>query len=183
MPLYFYAGDQQAGDRSGDNVAAWHSIEFGSIGLVNTLYNDSTPLEPETTFTRDDGVIVTRLADRGRDRHAKDSGVQDHYDHYLAHYWQFRTMRIQLEDYVPIGQSLIKVTWITESALGAKEFRVWYAGQNTTGQFWFNPQPEGQQANPNESAVVSHGSGTWNDDFEKISSTGHQHKYLSLIHI
>ncbi|MGB2533379.1 MAG: di-heme oxidoredictase family protein, partial [Porticoccaceae bacterium] len=177
MPLYFYAGDQQAGDRSGDNVAGWHSIEYGNIGLVNTLYNDSTPLEPETTFTRDDGVIVTRLADRGRDRHAKDSGVQDHYDHYLAHYWQFRTMRIQLEDYVPIGQSLIKVTWITESALGAKEFRVWYAGQNTTGQFWFNPQPEGQQANPDESAVVSHGSGTWNDDFEKISSTGQQHKY------
>ena len=177
MPLYFYAGDQQAGDRSGDNVANWHSIEYGNIGLVNTLYNDSTAQEPETTFTRDDGVIVTRLADRGRDRHAKDSGVQDHYDHYLAHYWQFRTMRIQLEDYVPTGQSLIKVTWITESALGAKEFRVWYAGQNTTGQFWFNPQPEGQQANPNESAVVSHGSGTWNDDFQKISSTGHQHKY------
>ena len=146
-------------------------------GEVVPLYNASTLLEPETTFTRSDGVIVTRIADRGRDRHHKDSGVQDHYDHYLAHYWQYRTMRIQLEDYVSKGQSLIRVTWITESALGAKEFRVWYSGQNTTGQFWFNPQPVGQQANPNEPGVVSHGSGTWNNDFVKTSSSGLQHKY------
>jgi CxxC motif-containing protein (DUF1111 family) len=146
-------------------------------GEVVPLYNASTALEPETTFTRSDGVIVTRIADRGRDRHHKDSGVQDHYDHYLAHYWQYRTMRIQLEDYVSKGQSLIRVTWITESALGAKEFRVWYSGQNTTGQFWFNPQPFGQQANPNEPGVVSHGSGTWNNDFVKTSSSGLQHKY------
>jgi CxxC motif-containing protein (DUF1111 family)/predicted lipoprotein with Yx(FWY)xxD motif len=176
-PLYFYAGDQQPGDRSGDNVASWHSIEYGNIGQVNKLYNDSTDLEPVTAFTKDNGVIVTRIADRGRDRHAKDSGVQDHYDHYLAHYWQYRTMRIQLEDYVPTGQSLIKVTWITEAALGAKEFRVWYAGQNTSGQFWFNPQPAGQQANPNEPGVHYHGSGTWNVDFEKTSNLGGQHKY------
>ena len=146
-------------------------------GEVVPLYDASTALEPETTFTRSDGVIVTRIADRGRDRHAKDSNFQDHYDHYLAHYWDFRTMRIQLEDHVAKGQSLIRVTWITESALGAKEFRVWYSGQNTTGQFWFNPQPVGQQANPNEPGVVSHGSGTWNDDFVKISSSGLQHKY------
>ena len=176
-PLYFYAGDQQPGDRIGDNVAGWHSIEYGNIGQVNKLYNDSTDLEPVTAFTRNNGVIVTRIADRGRDRHAKDSGVQDHYDHYLAHYWQYRTMRIQLEDFVPTGQSLIKVTWITEAALGAKEFRVWYAGQNTSGQFWFNPQPAGQQANPNEPGVHYHGSGTWNVDFEKTSNLGGQHKY------
>ena len=69
-------------------------------GEIVPLYNASTVLEPETTFTRSDGVIVTRIADRGRDRHHKDSGDQDHYDHYLAHYWQYRTMRIQLEDYV-----------------------------------------------------------------------------------
>ena len=176
-PLYFYAGDQNAGDRTGDSVSGWHSIEYGNIGQINKLYNDSTPLEPVTSFVRDDGVIVTRIADRGRDRHAKDSGFQDHYDHYLAHYWQFRTMRIQLEDYVPLGQSKITVTWITEAQLGAKEFRVWYAGQNTSGQFWFNPQPLGQQANPNEPAVVYHGSGTWNNDFVKTSSQGGQHKY------
>jgi CxxC motif-containing protein (DUF1111 family) len=175
-PLYFYAGDQNPGDRTGDSVSGWYSIEYGNIGQINKLYNDSTPLEPVSSFVRDDGAIVTRIADRGRDRHAKDSGFQDHYDHYLAHYWQFRTMRMQLEDYVPLGQSKISVTWITEAALGAKEFRVWYAGQNTSGQFWFNPQPLGQQANSAESAVVSHGTGTWNNDFERVGP-GTQYKY------
>ena len=44
-PLYFYAGDQNPGDRSGDSVSGWHSIEYGNIGQINKLYNDSTPLE------------------------------------------------------------------------------------------------------------------------------------------
>ncbi|MDG1694547.1 MAG: di-heme oxidoredictase family protein [Porticoccaceae bacterium] len=181
-PLYFYAGDQAPDERAGDNVSGWHSIEYGNIGQINKLYNDSTELEPIVSFIRDDGAVVTRLADRGRDRHAKDSGFQDHYDHYLAHYWEYRTMRIQLEDYVPNGQSLIKVTWITEAKLGAKEFRVWYSGASTTGQFWFNPQPIGQQANPNEPGVGYHGSGTWDDNFVKTSSEGGQHKYtLSIV--
>jgi CxxC motif-containing protein (DUF1111 family)/predicted lipoprotein with Yx(FWY)xxD motif len=176
-PLYFYINDTAVGQFNGDNAPGWHSVVYQEVGDVQMLYSANTVLEPATSFETDEGVIVTRLADRGRDRHAKDSGIQDHYDHYLAHYWQYRTMRIQLEDYVPTGQSLIKVTWITESALNAKEFRVWYSGQNTTGQFWFNPQPEGAQANPNEPGVAYHGSGTWNNDFEKISSTGQQHKY------
>jgi CxxC motif-containing protein (DUF1111 family) len=176
-PLYFYVNDTAVGQFNGDNAPGWHSVVYQEVGDVQMLYGANTVLEPSTSFETDEGVIVTRLADRGRDRHAKDSGIQDHYDHYLAHYWQYRTMRIQLEDYVPTGQSLIKVTWITESALGAKEFRVWYSGQNTTGQFWFNPQPVGAQANPNEPGVAYHGSGTWNNDFEKISDTGQQHKY------
>ena len=176
-PLYFYVNDTAIGQFNGDNAPGWHSVVYQEVGDVQMLYGANTVLEPSTSFETDEGVIVTRLADRGRDRHAKDSGIQDHYDHYLAHYWQYRTMRIQLEDYVPTGQSLIKVTWITESALGAKEFRVWYSGQNTTGQFWFNPQPVGAQANPNEPGVAYHGSGTWNNDFEKISDTGQQHKY------
>jgi CxxC motif-containing protein (DUF1111 family)/predicted lipoprotein with Yx(FWY)xxD motif len=176
-PLYFYAFDDSPGVFSGDLSLGWHSVIYQEIGSVRMLYDASTEFEPVTSFVADDGVVITRIADRGRDRHAKDSSVQDHYDHYLSHYWQYRTMRIQLEDYVPLGQSLIKVTWITESALGAKEFRVWYAGQPTTGQFWFNPQPAGQQANPNEPGVHYHGSGTWDDNFEKTSDVGGQHKY------
>ncbi|MFP6833498.1 MAG: hypothetical protein VB914_01270, partial [Porticoccaceae bacterium] len=164
-PLYFYINDTAIGQFNGDNAAGWHSVVYQEVGDVQMLYGANTALEPSTTFATADGVIVTRLADRGRDRHAKDSGIQDHYDHYLAHYWQYRTMRIQLEDYVPTGQSLIKVTWITESALGAKEFRVWYSGQNTSGQFWFNPQPVGAQANPNEPGVTYHGTGEWDNNF------------------
>ena len=174
-PLYFYVGDQQPGQTNGDGIPGWHKVEYGTTGALVNLYNESTPLEPVASFVRDDGVVVTRIADRGRDRHAKDSAFQDHYDHYLAHYWEYRTMRIQLEDYVPTGQSKITATWITEAELGAREFRVWYAGDPTvTGKFFFNPPSAPQGTND---GVVYHGSGTWNDDFEKISDQGGQHKY------
>ena len=174
-PLYFYVGDQQPGETNGDGIPGWHKVEYGTTGAIVNLYNEGTPLEPVASFVRDDGVVVTRIADRGRDRHAKDSTFQDHYDHYLAHYWEYRTMRIQLEDYVPTGQSKISATWITEAELGAREFRVWYAGDPTvTGKFFFNPPSAPQGTND---GVVYHGSGTWNDDFEKISNQGGQHKY------
>ena len=107
---------------------------------VDDLFSNETELAPLHSFVRDDGVVVTRIGDRGRDRHAKDNGNQDHYDHYLAHYWQYRTARIQLEDMSGMVQAN-KATYITE-LLGAREFRLWYWGNTTTGQFHFNPQKE-----------------------------------------
>ncbi|MFT5676246.1 MAG: putative lipoprotein with Yx(FWY)xxD motif, partial [Paraglaciecola sp.] len=168
-PLYFYAGDSSAGQTNGDNVAGWHSVDDSSVLAIKALYNSGTQLEPVTSYIRDDGVVVTRFGDRGRDRHAKDITVQDHYDHYLAHYWEYRTARVQLEDHVPNGESLIKATFITESELGAREFRVWFWGRTTTGQFHFNPQKEEEKVSQNESGVVYVGKGTWNDNFEKTS--------------
>nr|WP_297348522.1 di-heme oxidoredictase family protein [uncultured Glaciecola sp.] len=144
---------------------------------VDVLFDENTLLQPMSRFVRDDGVLVTRIGDRGRDRHAKDITIQDHYDHYLAHYWEYRTVRIQLEDYVPTGQSLIRATFITEAKLGAREFRVWFWGRNTTGQFHFNPQKEEAKVSQNETGVVFVGQGTYNDNFEKISDDGIQHKY------
>jgi CxxC motif-containing protein (DUF1111 family) len=151
-----------------------HRKPPGPAGLsYDALYDDSTALEPIASFVRPDGVVVTRFGDRGRDRHAKDIGFfdpnnifnSDHYDHWLAHYWEYRTARIQLEDHVPNGQSFIKATYITEHQLGAKEFRVWFHGATTTGQFHFNP------------VATYVGRGTWNNDFVKISDAGHQYMY------
>jgi CxxC motif-containing protein (DUF1111 family)/predicted lipoprotein with Yx(FWY)xxD motif len=184
-PLYFYVGDSSAGQNNGDNVSGWHSVEFIGVSAIVPLYNESTVLEPIVSYVRSDGVFITRVGDRGRDRHAKDIGKydpnnifnSDHYDHWLAHYWEFRTARIQLEDHVPNGQSLIRATFITEEELGAREFRVWYSGLTTTGQFHFNPQKQEEKVNPNEPGVVYVGKGTWNDDFEKISEDGHQYMY------
>lgn len=148
-----------------------------ALASLVSLYDATTTLEPVTSFVRNDGVVVTRIGDRGRDRHAKDITPSDHYDHYLAHYWDYRTARVQFEDYVPKGQSLIRATFITESELGAREFRVWFWGQTATGQFHFNPQKQEQKVNPNETGVVYHGRGTWNNNFEKVSDAGHQFKY------
>jgi hypothetical protein len=158
--------------------------DTGSVGSGNfvALYDANTMLEPMASFVRNDGVVVTRIGDRGRDRHAKDITPSDHYDHYLAHYWEYRTACIQFEDHVPNGKSLIKVTFITEEELGACEFWVWFWGQTTTAQFHFNPQKEEDRVNPNETGVVYEGSGTWDENFVKTSSSGHQYKYtLNII--
>lgn len=171
-PLYYYAGDTVASQTNGDGVGGvWHTVSY--LQLYTPLFDATTALEPVTSYVRADGVVVTRFGDRGRDRHAKDIGFydpnnifnSDHYDHYLAHYWEYRTARVQLEDHVPNGQSLIRATYITENRLGAKEFRVWFSGVTTTGQFHFNP------------AAVEIDSGTFNDDFVKTSSSGNQYKY------
>ena len=174
-PLYFFAGDASPGDSSGQGLGGvwWLATVVITNNPFVELYDENTVLEPIASFVRDDGVVVTRFGDRGRDRHAKDIGYydpdniynSDHYDHWLAHYWEYRTARIQLEDHVPNGQSLIRATYITESELGAKEFRVWFSGVITTGQFHFNP------------VATYVGRGTWNDDFEKISDSGHQFMY------
>ena len=147
------------------------------LSKIKPLYDANSILESGSRFVRDDGVLVTRIGDRGRDRHAKDNSLNDHYDHYLAHYWEYRTARIQLEDYVLTGKSLIRATFITEAQLGAREFRVWFWGRNTTGQFHFNPQKDESKVSPDETGVVFVDKGTFNDNFEKISDEGVQHKY------
>ena len=149
-PLYFFVGDKMAGDTNGGQIQGWHLVSYAGLGAVEPLFDASTSLEPVVSYVRDDGVVVTRFGDRGRDRHAKDIGMydpnnifnSDHYDHWLAHYWEYRTARVQLEDHVPNGTSLIRATYITEHRLSAKEFRVWFFGLTTTGQFHFNPSTE-----------------------------------------
>ena len=144
---------------------------------LKALFDENTVLEPIASYVREDGVVVTRIGDRGRDRHAKENTDNNRYDHYLAHYWEYRTARIQLEDYVPNGQSLIRATFITEAKLGAREFRVWFSGLTTPGQFHFNPQKEEEKVSQLETGVKYIGKGTWNDDFVKVSEAGLQHKY------
>lgn len=176
-PLVRSTTPSDSGTPSADPSTSPDSTTGPVLANLAPLYDARTTLEPIASFVRDDGVVVTRIGDRGRDRHAKDITASDHYDHYLAHYWEYRTARVQFEDYVPKGQSLIRATFITEAELGAREFRVWFWGQTTTGQFHFNPQKQEQKVSPNESGVVYHGKGTWNNDFEKVSDQGSQFKY------
>ena len=178
-------GSSTGGSSSGSSSSGTGSGSSGgdlTIDSYKPLFDETTELEPINSFVRSDGVVVTRIGDRGRDRHAKDITNSDHYDHYLAHYWQYRTARIQLEDFVPNGESRIRATFISETELGAREFRVWYWGLTTTGQFHFNPQKEEEKVNPLESGVVYVGSGTWDNDFVKISESGDQHlHYVDIV--
>ncbi|MFK7928167.1 MAG: di-heme oxidoredictase family protein, partial [Myxococcota bacterium] len=111
-------------------------------------------------------AIITRFADRGRDRHAREDELQ-HYDHYLPHYWEYRTARMRFVDYVAKGGTTIDVSMVSEWRLSIAEFRAWYLGLNTVATYSGNYAP----------GVASDGPGTFDDDHVKISDEGTQYRY------
>lgn len=136
-PLYYYIGDNAVGDTFGDNVGGvWHMVSFGGFSDVVPLYNPSTPLEPEIVEERND-VLITRIADRARDRHAKENHFSN-YDHYLTFYWEQRTAGIEILDYVAKGGDRVVVNVRPEHFLDAKEARTFYIGTNTLAEFCGN---------------------------------------------
>jgi CxxC motif-containing protein (DUF1111 family) len=139
------------------------------LGDIVPLYGQGTVLEQAIHFDRGD-AIITRFADRGRDRHAKEDQFQS-YDHYLTHYWTHRTARFEIVDYVSKGGSTIVVDFITEWRIGAREFRAWYYGMNTVAEYHGNYQ--------NGVTEVAHG--TFDDNFNQISTSGSQYKYSLTI--
>ena len=60
------------------------------------------------TFLREDGVLITRGAGRVRGRHEKEATFSP----FHPHYFQDRTYGFIIEDYTPIGQQRIKVTYL-----------------------------------------------------------------------
>ncbi|HTM46315.1 MAG TPA: di-heme oxidoredictase family protein [Polyangiaceae bacterium] len=138
-------------------------------GIV-PLFNADTVLEPEVHFDRGD-AIVTKWGDRGRDRHAREDEFQS-YDHYLPHYWEHRTARYILTDYVSKGGSTIDVSWVTEWVLDKlPEFRAWYNGRGSVAQYTGNYAPLFHREGP----------GTYDNDHNKISDQGTQYKYTYTI--
>lgn len=168
-PLYFFIGDAVQGTTEGANVPAWNVQEYGLFGDISPLYTSSTALEHSLIYNTNNAVI-TKFADRGRDRHAKEDHFQQ-YDHYLSHYWTHRTARYKFTDYVAKGGSSILVEWVTEWQLEALEFRAWYFGGNTVAEYHGNYEPN----------VITVGSGTFDDDLVQTSTTGDQYKYSLTI--
>lgn len=142
--------------------------DTGGDGIV-PLYDDGTELEPEIHYDRGD-AIVTRFADRGRDRHAREDQFQS-YDHYLPHYWEYRTARMMIVDTVAKGGSTIEISYVTEWPLGAIEFRAWYSGQGTVAAYHGN---YGNQ-------FTEEGPGTYDNELQKVSDEGTQYKYSYTI--
>ncbi|HVJ18989.1 MAG TPA: di-heme oxidoredictase family protein [Polyangiaceae bacterium] len=139
-------------------------------GDIVPLFDESTVLEPEILFDRGD-AIVTKWADRARDRHAREDQFQS-YDHYLAHYWEHRTARYILTDYVTKGGSTIDVSWVTEWELDQlPEFRAWYYGMGSVAHYNGNYAP----------LMTKEGPGTFDNEHVKISDEGTQYKYTYTI--
>lgn len=105
-------------------------------GGIVSLFDSATPLEPPTTI--DTGTaLVTHVADRARDRHARE-GMFSAYDHYLSWYWEERTLAIEIVDRVAKGGTGITFNYTTLTPLGAPEFRAFFRGINTEAEYHFN---------------------------------------------
>ena len=106
------------------------------LGNVVPLYNSSTQLEPVIQYDRGD-ALVTRIADRARDRHAKEDMFQA-YDHFLSFYWEHRTASIEIIDYVAKGGTTIRMNVRTQWPLASTDNRWFYIGVNTVAEFCDN---------------------------------------------
>ena len=116
------------------------------------LFDSSTPLEPATS-EETTSALVTRFADRARDRHAREAEFHS-YDHYLPFYWEERTIAVEIVDCVAKGGNEITVNYTTLAPLGAPEFRAFYRGINTVAEYHLNKLA--QEVAPNHySATLS----------------------------
>jgi CxxC motif-containing protein (DUF1111 family) len=129
------------------SVSAWGAAEESessnvisaqpqlNAGLV-ALFDANTLLEPPTTVDTTN-ALITYVADRARDRHARE-GMFSAYDHYLSWYWEERTIAIEIVDRVAKGGTGITFNYTTLTPLGAPEFRAFFRGLSTVAEYHFN---------------------------------------------
>lgn len=117
-------------------------VEFpdGSGGedtaAIISLFDAASPLEAPVLFETED-ALITRLGDRARDRHARESQFQA-YDHYLSWYWEERTIDIEIEDRIAKGGSEVVFTYRVLSELSQPEFRAFFRGIGTVAEYYYN---------------------------------------------
>jgi hypothetical protein len=99
------------------------------------LFNASTPLEPATTIDTPT-ARYTYIADRARDRHAREA-VFNSYDHYLSWYWEQRMANIEIIDRVGKAGSPSTITfnYTTHDLLNPAEFRTFFRGIGTVAEY------------------------------------------------
>lgn len=101
-------------------------------GIV-PLFDSDTALEPETTVDTPD-ALITYIADRVRDRHARED-MFHLYDHYLSWYWEQRVANIEIVDHVAKGGSDIVFNYVTQAQLNPAEFRTFFRGITTVAEY------------------------------------------------
>ena len=117
--------------------ATLSALPEADLGMV-ALYNTNTVLEPATTVETST-ARTTYLADRARDRHAREGNFHI-YDHYLSWYWEQRVANIEIIDRVAKGGSDITFNFTTLAPLNPAEFRAFYRGIGTVAEYHYNAQ-------------------------------------------
>ncbi len=103
---------------------------------VDPLFTLATPLEP-AVLVETPAALVTTLADRARDRHAREA-VFHAYDHYLAFYWEQRVAQIEIVDQVAKGGTKLIFNYTTQAKLNPAEFRAFFRGISAVAEYHHN---------------------------------------------
>ena len=121
-----------------DNNSTTPAATSTEVISYKTLFSATTVLEPEVQ-TQSETALYTYLADRARDRHAREDQFQQ-YDHYLTFYWEHRTAAIEIVDRIPFGGNSITFNVTTQWRLSPieAELRFFYRGHNTVAEYHNN---------------------------------------------
>lgn len=100
------------------------------------LFDATTKLEPSTQEVTD-VALITRIGDRVRDRHARESMFRA-YDHYLSFYWEQRTVSLEFIDKVARGGKELVINIKSLTPLNEPNFRSFFRGINTVAEYHSN---------------------------------------------
>ncbi len=103
---------------------------------VVPLFDAQTKLEP-ATIEETPTALITRVADRVRDRHARE-GMFHSYDHYLPLYWENRTVAIEIIDRVAKGGDSVTYNMTSLVPLNKPNLRAFFEGKGTVAQYATN---------------------------------------------
>lgn len=126
-----------------DGEARFFRIQYSEGGNSSEQLGDIIPLFSVETVQNDpvqtetEEALITRLGDRARDRHARESQYQA-YDHYLTWYWEERTIDIEIIDRVAKGGTTVTFNYETKTPLSQPEFRAFFRGIGTVAEYHFN---------------------------------------------
>ncbi len=97
------------------------------------LFNAQTKLDPDNIIDTPT-ALITRIGDRVRDRHARE-WMFHAYDHYLALYWENRTVSIEIIDRVAKGGKTITFNMTSLFPLNHPNLRCFFEGKGTVAQY------------------------------------------------
>ncbi len=118
-------------------------VEAELLHVIAPLFNISTQLEPDVLVDTPT-ALVTYLADRARDRHAREDIVGGvifrAYDHYLPWYWEQRVANIEIIDRIAKGGTTITFNYTTQARLNPAEFRAFFNVASPLSGYHHNAQ-------------------------------------------
>jgi CxxC motif-containing protein (DUF1111 family) len=106
------------------------------LGSISPLYDGNTVLEPDTVIDTPT-ALITRVSDRVRDRHARECQYHIH-EHYIHHYWDVRTVAIEVVDKVAKGGTTVTFNITSQWQLNNPNLRTLFQGTGTVAQYYHN---------------------------------------------